>query len=424
MLAQPRQSVKDKAIKTGASPTARDILLDSPILSPANTNHEAFQIFTDHPQLIGLPVVEEDCPIGLINRSFFMDSLARPFRREIFDKKSCTAFMDEAPLIVETRTSIQDLSFLVVDAGKKALADGFIMVENGRYAGMGVGLDLVRMISSMQAQKNHIVMESIGYASVIQRAYLRSSRDDMTGALKDHFVLWEPRDVVGGDYYYFSRFDDGFFVGIIDCTGHGVPGAFMTLIMASALDHVLTHENRQDPAAVLATMNRRVKVSLGQVGIQGDRDSGDEAGSAELEVKSDDGMDAAFCWINTQTNVMTYAGARTPVLLSRNNAADMDVIEGDRQGVGYAGTPMDFCWSNKEIALQPDDCAYITTDGITDQIGGERGIAFGKRRLKELLRAHSHLPMNEQRNVLKKVFYAYQGAHTRRDDITLFGFRV
>ncbi len=424
MLAQPRPSIPDIALKTTANPNARDILLDSPILSPAQTNNEAFRIFTDHPQLIGLPVVEDGRPIGLINRSFFMDSLARPFRREIFDKKSCTAFMDESPLIVEIGTSIQDLSFLVVDAGKKALADGFIIVENGRYVGIGLGLDLVRMISKMQAQKNHIVMESIGYASVIQRSYLRSSRDGMASTLKDHFVLWEPRDVVGGDYYYFSRFDDGFFVGVFDCTGHGVPGAFMTLIMASALDHVLTHENRQDPAAVLSTMNRMVKVSLGQVVEQGDSDPGDGTANAEKEMKSDDGMDAAFCWVNTQTHIMTYAGARTPILLSRNNEGDIDIIEGDRQGVGYAGTPMDFRWGNKEIALQKNDCAYITTDGIPDQIGGERGIAFGKRRLKELLRSHRHLPMSEQRNALKEAFYAYQGAHTRRDDITLFGFRV
>jgi serine phosphatase RsbU (regulator of sigma subunit) len=424
MLVNPRHPALDVTFKAVAEPTAQDIRLDSPVLSPSQTNNEAFQIFTAHPQLVGLPVVEAGRPLGLINRGYFMDSLARPFRREIFDKKSCTAFMDDAPLIVETSTSIQDLSFLVVDTGKKALTDGFIMVENGHYAGMGVGLDLVRMISTMQAQKNRIVMESINYASVIQRSYLRSSRGDMTAALQDHFVLWEPRDVVGGDYYYFSRFDDGFFVAVFDCTGHGVPGAFMTLIMASALDHVLTHENRQDPAAVMATINRMVKVSLGQVTEHGELESGDGAAGAENEMKSDDGMDAAFCWFDTQTNVMTYAGARTPVLVSRNNAEDIDIIEGDRKGVGYAGTPMDFCWNNREVALEKNDCAYIATDGITDQIGGERQIAFGRRRLKELLRTHRHLPMSEQRNVLKRVFYSYQGAHSRRDDVTLFGFRV
>lgn len=420
MLTQTRSLIPLPTIKPGATPMARDILVQVPVVSPTQTNMEILGIFAENPQLIGLPVVENDVAIGLINRNIFMDSIARPFHKEIFGKKSCIAFMDKTPLVVEQKTSIQDLSFLVVDAGKKALNDGFIITEEGIYLGMGTGHDLVRVVSNMQAQKNHIVMESIGYASVIQKSYLRSSRDDMNAALKDYFMHWEPRDVVGGDYYYFTRFDDGFFAAIIDCTGHGVPGAFMTLIMASTLDHVLTHERRRNPAEILSLMNRTVKVSLGQVSEKVESIINEPVDSDEA--KSDDGMDAAFIWFDSNTSVMTYAGAKIPVFLSQKEG--LSVVDGNRKGVGYADTPMDFEWQNKEITLRHGDCVYITTDGIIDQIGGKKNIAFGKKRLSELIGSGRHLPMPAQRDVIMDAFYKYQGDHSRRDDITIFGFRI
>lgn len=423
MLTQTQQFVPLAAIQPGTIPTARDILVKFPIVSPSETNNDILHIFVENSHLIGLPVVEDDVAIGLINRNIFMDSIARPFHREIFGKKSCIAFMDKMPLVVEQSTSIQDLSFLVVDAGKKALSDGFIITEHGRYVGMGTGHDLVRVVSNMQAQKNHIVMESIGYASVIQKSYLRSSRDDMAVTLKDHFMHWEPRDVVGGDYYYFSKFDDGYFVAVIDCTGHGVPGAFMTLIMASTLDHVLTHEMRHNPAEVLAMMNRLVKVSLGQVSEKAEVIAGEPVDQDD-DAKSDDGMDAAFCWFDAKTNVLTYAGAKMPIFISHRVEDELITLDADRKGVGYADTPMDYHWENKEIDLTDGDCIYITTDGIIDQIGGEKNIAFGKKRLKELLQSCRHLPMVEQRNIIMDAFYKYQGEHSRRDDVTILGFRI
>ena len=420
MLTQTRSFVPLSAIKPGTIPAARDIMIESPVVSPIQTNHDIHKIFAENPQLIGLPVVENEVAIGLINRNIFMDSIARPFHREVYGKKSCIAFMDKTPLMVEQGTSIQDLSFLVVDAGKKALNDGFIIVEKGLYRGMGTGHDLVRVVSNMQAQKNHIVMESIGYASVIQKSYLRSSRDDMNAALTDHFMHWEPRDVVGGDYYYFSKFDDGFFAAIIDCTGHGVPGAFMTLIMASTLDHVLTHEKRQDPAGILSMMNKMVKVSLGQVSEKVESIIGEPV--EDDEARSDDGMDASFLWFDMNRNVMTYAGAKTPLFVCSEKG--LAILDGDRKGVGYADTPMGFSWQNKEVALNKGDCVYVTTDGIIDQIGGKKNIAFGKKRLCELIESNRHLSMAAQRDAIMDAFYQYQGGHSRRDDITIFGFRI
>ncbi|HSI95958.1 MAG TPA: CBS domain-containing protein, partial [Methylophilaceae bacterium] len=248
---------------------ARSLLRAAPIVTPQQTNDEVLQLLTDHPEVIGLPVVENGKPIGLINRNIFMDGLAKPFRRELYGRKSCIAFMDKQPLIVDENMSIQELSFKVVSAGGKTLNDGFVITGgDGLYMGVGTGEDLVRVVTHLQAEKNRLVMESINYASVIQKSFLRASREDMAASLGDYFMHWEPRDKVGGDYYFCKKFDDGFFIALIDCTGHGVPGAFMTLIMASFLDHILLEDNRHDPAGALALMNRKVKTALGQIGEQ------------------------------------------------------------------------------------------------------------------------------------------------------------
>lgn len=396
---------------------ARSLLIDVAPVSPAQTNREVFALFDNTPNIIGLPVVEDDRPIGLINRNIFMDSFARPFHRELYSNKSCIAFMDKQPLIAEGDTSIEELSFKAVAGGGKTLNDGFLLTENGRYLGIGTGRDLVRAIAEMQAEKNRIVMESIDYASVIQRSFLRPSREALRAVLPDHLLIWEPRDLVGGDYFYCRRFDDGFFVALIDCTGHGVPGAFMTLIMASFIDSALTADNRMQPAAVMAEVNMRVKAALGQID-----HSHRDADAEDEEHRSDDGMDAAFCWVQPQERRLVYAGAHLPLMLVEPGA-EVRLIEGERAGVGYAATAMDQQWSDQELELPPGSGVYLATDGIVDQPGGAKRIAFGKKRLCALLDTQREVPMAAQRAFLLDALSSYQGDDVRRDDVSLFGFR-
>ncbi|MEZ0238548.1 MAG: SpoIIE family protein phosphatase [Methylophilaceae bacterium] len=405
---------------------ARSLLRAAPIVTPQQTNDEVLQLLTEHPEVIGLPVVENGKPIGLINRNIFMDGLAKPFRRELYGRKSCIAFMDKQPLIVDENMSIQELSFKVVGAGGKTLNDGFVITgDAGQYLGVGTGEDLVRVVTHLQAEKNRLVMESINYASVIQKSFLRASREDMAASLSDYFMHWEPRDKVGGDYYFCKKFDDGFFIALIDCTGHGVPGAFMTLIMASFLDHLLLEDNRHDPAGALALMNRKVKTALGQIGEQNivPIDGSRFAKMTDKE-QSDDGMDTAFCWVSLEQGRMIYAGAKTPLFLLQPGATEVTLIDGDKKGVGYVETPMDYVWTNREVALSKGTRVYLTTDGIIDQIGGPKDIAFGKRRFSALLLEHGAKPMEEQEAIIMRAFYEYQGTQRRRDDVSLLGFTV
>ncbi|MEW6765615.1 MAG: SpoIIE family protein phosphatase [Pseudomonadota bacterium] len=393
---------------------ALDLKLDVPVATPAQQNEDIMNLFHEHTELVGLPIVEGEYPIGIINRNIFMNEMARPFVREIYGRKSCIAFMDKRPLTVEGHTPIQELSFQALAAGSKALSDGFIIVDQGRYVGAGTGFDLVSAVTNLQAEKNRLVMESIDYASVIQKSFLRPSRLDLASTLPDHLLHWEPRDVVGGDFFVFRNFADGFFVAVIDCTGHGVPGAFMTLIMASYLDRLLEHGNPRDPAHVMAEMNRMVKGALAQ----------DAEHAHHEEEGSDDGMDTAFLWFDRGTSTLSWAGAKTPLFVLAPDAEEVVQLDGDRMGVGYRTTPADHVWANRAAQLSPGTSVFITTDGIIDQVGGPKRIAFGKKRLRQMLLEHRALPVAEQGECIIKAFRDYQGEQTRRDDVTLFGFRL
>lgn len=402
---------------------AKSLMRSSPSVSPNQLCSDVLSMLAEHAEIVGLPVIDGNKPIGLINRNIFMDEMAKPFRREVFARKSCIAFMDKEPLVVNENMSIQSLSFKVVESGGKTLKDGFIIInDNGEYLGIGTGEDLVKVVSHLQAEKNRLVMESINYASVIQKSFLRSSREDMAASLSDYFMHWEPRDKVGGDYYFCKKFEDGFFIALIDCTGHGVPGAFMTLIMASFLDHILLEDNRHDPAAALSTMNCKVKTALGQ--INNAINEGSRFSLSANRDQSDDGMDTAFCWVSIASEKMVYAGAKTPLFFIEAGASEVTVIDGDKKGVGYVDTPMDYQWTNKEIKLNKDMCIYLTTDGIIDQIGGSKNIAFGKRRFSNLLLENYQLPMQQQNDVVIQAFYDYQGKQRRRDDVSFLGFRI
>ncbi|WP_018152722.1 SpoIIE family protein phosphatase [Leeia oryzae] len=402
---------------------ARSLMRQSPTVTPQNTSFEVLDLLATHHEVIGLPVLENGRAIGLINRNIFNDEMAKPFRRDLYGRKSCIAFMDKQPLVVNEQMSIQELSFKVIAGGGKTLNDGFIITDNdGMYLGIGTGEDLVKVVSYLQAEKNRLVMESINYASVIQKSFMRSSREDMAEALEDYFIHWEPRDKVGGDYYFCKKFHDGFFIALIDCTGHGVPGAFMTLIMAAFLDHILLEDNRHDPAGALALMNQKVKTALGQISEQNIVPI--DGGKHDHHDKSDDGMDTAFCWVSQAENKMVYAGAKTPLFLLGLGDTEITIIEGDKKGVGYVDTPMDYTWRNQEIRLDKGMSVYLTTDGIIDQIGGSKEIAFGKKRFCRLLLEQRAKPMAAQAPAIMKAFYEYQGSQRRRDDVSFLGFRI
>ena len=256
------------------------------------------------------------------------------------------------------------------------------------------------------AEAHALITSSIEYASRIQRSALPSD-ELMSEALGEHFVIWEPRDVVGGDIFWVRRVEGGHVVAVADCTGHGVPGAFLTMIATGALRQAIIEHPDGDPAKVIARMNSFIKNSLRQDTAEG---------------PSDDGLELGICHIDDGGERLTFAGARFSLwtLSSRGS----EEIKGDKSGIGYHHVPLDRAFTNHQVPLSPGSAFYLFSDGLVDQVGGDKRRAFGKKRIIALLEGHLGRPPAEQRDAITAAFTAYQGDEIRRDDVTFLGFRM
>ncbi len=221
------------------------------------------------------------------------------------------------------------------------------------------------------AATNRAIMDSINYAQLIQSSILPNA-ETLNAGLTEHVVLWRPRDVVSGDFYLCREVADGFVVAVADCTGHGVPGAFMTMTASAMLNNALDLMGARDPAAVLAAVDRKVRAALHQ-----------EGGPRSLAERFDNGLDLALCHVNPAEGRMVYAGARIPLLIVTPDS--VTELRADRSSLGYrreTGAPA-AVFRNHTIALRPGQTFCLATDGLTDQNGGELGRSFGKKRLRE-----------------------------------------
>ena len=289
-------------------------------------------------------------------------------------------------------------------------ADGTWLQISERYISSGgsvaVYSDLTEIKESEQraAAANQLILQSLRYASRIQAAIL-PAREALASVTADHFLIWEPRDIVGGDFFWFQPINDGYAIIVGDCTGHGVPGAFMTLITWGMLDRMLARAQSSSPSQVLTGLHRGVQSLLGQ-----DQDSGE----------TNDGLEAGVCFINPSKQELTFAGAHFS--LWKAGQKDVMEIKGDRKGLGYRRYPQDATFTDFTLPLNASDAFYLTTDGLIDQIGGPRGRSFGKRRFQSLLKRNRAAPMQKQAEALKRSFAKHQGQQLRRDDLTVMGF--
>jgi PAS domain S-box-containing protein len=257
----------------------------------------------------------------------------------------------------------------------------------------------------MLEQANHHINEGIRYASRLQKALLPEA-NALDGVVAEFAVGWRPRDIVSGDYYWVGRSGSHGIIALFDCTGHGVPGAFMTAVAASALAQVLQHQANDDPAEILTHLNRLVRAALRQ----------DREGAV-----SNDGLDAALCVIDPVTGQMRFAGANLPLLI--RTQGEFKLLRGDRMCLGYVETPDDYEFSRHEFQLTAGDTCFLYTDGVIDQVGGPQRRLFGRKRLIETLEGSVRLPLEDQLAALFQRLDAWQGNEVRRDDMTALAFR-
>jgi serine phosphatase RsbU (regulator of sigma subunit) len=289
----------------------------------------------------------------------------------------------------------------------EGLADEF-----NRMAG-----DLQRSYSNLEAKVEErtaeltealdVIASSISYASRIQRAILPESGLFDT-ILSDYFILWEPRDVVSGDMYWLTRWGEGVLLILGDCTGHGVPGAFVTLIASAALDQAQLDVEPGAVGKLIERTNQLIKNTLKQ---------------SERHGESDDGCDLGVCYISAKGTRVTFAGAGIS-LLSAPPGEDLVETKGDKRGIGYRRVAFDQTYSETVLPVVPGTRFYMSSDGLIDQIGGERRRAFGDARLRSLLDQYRDQPMANQKSLLVAALAEYQGREIRRDDVSLLGFRL
>ncbi len=296
--------------------------------------------------------------------------------------------------------------------------------------------EIIKHRNEIVHQRDEIVA-SINYAKKIQRAVLPGD-DEIHEILDNYFVLFKPRDIVSGDFFWIKKINNYIIVVAADCTGHGVPGAFMSMLGTSFLNETVTNRNLDNPAMILNKMRKRVKKALGQKGASGEQK---------------DGMDLALYIINEETNILQFSGAYNPLYIIRNKVTEelkskfeknkrikltnlnkqdeLTLIElkADKQPIGIYIREKDF--TNTAFQLLKGDKLYTFSDGFVDQFGGEKGRKYKTKNFKNLLLSNYQKTMVEQKAILKKTFtewishYKANGKqYVQIDDIIIIGIEV
>lgn len=260
---------------------------------------------------------------------------------------------------------------------------------------------------------NNDIMASIRYAKRIQEAFLPDLSEIRT-AFPEAFVLYKPKDVVSGDFYWFSQRLSKTIIAAADCTGHGVPGAFMTVMANTLLKQIVELEGIFQPNEILAQLHLRVRVALRQ-----GMESGDET---DVDTQKD-GLDIALCQVDVKRMKLQYAGANRPLVLIRKGV--LEEFKADRYGIG--GDVLESgsrTYTNHSIDLEPGDTVYFYSDGFEDQLGEEAGKRYSKKRLLQFLLDFQDKDLEHQALLLEAELQHWRGGLEQLDDVLVMGFRV
>ena len=251
-------------------------------------------------------------------------------------------------------------------------------------------------------QKNNDILDSIRYAKVIQTAILPPDKL-FNKLLPDSFVLFKPKDIVSGDFYWINTKDDKILFAASDCTGHGVPGAFVSMVGYNLLDKIVGEYDITEPAAILDRLNFEVAQTFRQ------------KGEEETGTRVQDGMDMALVAFDRKTATLEYAGAFNPLYLLRDG--EITEYKANRSPIGSFKAGEQKKFENHTIKLKSGDSIYMFTDGFVDQFGGDRGKKFMAKRLREKLVSIKDKPMKEQGRILDETLYTWMGSLEQVDDI-------
>jgi PAS domain S-box-containing protein len=262
-----------------------------------------------------------------------------------------------------------------------------------------------RKVIELEIQnKNKKITEIINYAKRIQNAILPNNRV-INRALPDSFILYKPRDVVSGDFPWYVQIKDEIFIAAVDCTGHGVPGALLSLIGYFLLNDIVRSRKITEPGKILDLLDEGVTTTLRQ-----DEDS-----------TTKDGMDIALCKINPNTREVEYAGAHRPLYIMKGGA--MDEIKGNKFPIGGGIFKNQTNFTNHKLKLEKGDSVYFSSDGFPDQFGGPEVRKFGPKRVREIIERVHKSAMKDAMSVFDTEWETWRGEHKQTDDVLLIGIK-
>jgi len=313
----------------------------------------------------------------------------------------------------------RDLQFAELNAfvyyNKKGKPEGFEAIirnvteqKNHQQLLLNLNENLRQSFDTLQQQSRIIVTahnkitESINYAKTIQDALL-PSQNICDNLLNEHFILFKPKEIVSGDFYYIKKIENKLFVAVADCTGHGVAGGFMTVLSITFLDIILNQNSNYSAAEVLTNLRTRILNIFEQFGSD-----------------NRNGLDISLCIIEHQNNKLQFSGAYNSLFIISNN--QLNEYLSVKAPVGYYPKEKDFY--NTDIQLQTNDLIYMFSDGFFDQFGGDKIRKFGKKQAKEFLLEIKNLNLIEQKNLFDKKFVEWQGDEKQTDDVTVLGFKI
>jgi serine phosphatase RsbU (regulator of sigma subunit) len=249
--------------------------------------------------------------------------------------------------------------------------------------------------------KNREITDNVNYAKRIQSAIL-PDQSKIFRSFEESFVLYIPKDIVSGDFYSFFKIEDTAILIAADCTGHGVTGAFLSVVGNSLLAQIITERKIIDPGKILDCLHEEMVNMLNQ-----------------RNTESTDGMDIAICSYNEKLSLLTYAGANRPLWLIRNN--EMIVYNPNKYPIGGLQITHEENFTTHEILVEKNDAFYIFSDGYADQFGGEFGKKLMTKKFKEILISMQHLKMEEQKSFLAEYLEKWKSGHEQVDDVLVMG---
>ena len=258
--------------------------------------------------------------------------------------------------------------------------------------------------NAIEAQKNEIT-DSLNYAQRIQKAILPKTKKLF--AVFDGFIILKPKDIVSGDFYWYHHIKGKYIIIGIDCTGHGVPGAFMSIVGTYLLNDIVIHNQVTDPAKILKLLNRKIKIALKV---------------EDPTVYTNDGMDMSVCVIDKENDTLEYVGALRPLYLFSSNK--FIEVKGDKISITSNITNQVIrSFTTHTIKIKKGDVFYIFSDGIIDQFGGDNNKKFLSKRFRQVLKDIYFMDMKEQKQIIIDNFNDWKGNNEQVDDVFVLGIR-